>query len=33
LELGFAGPEHIARYFQKEAKLTPLRYRRRYGRR
>ncbi|MBI4327120.1 MAG: DNA-binding transcriptional regulator [Chloroflexi bacterium] len=33
LDLGYAGPEHIARYFQKEAQMTPHNYRRAYGRR
>ncbi|MBI4659261.1 MAG: DNA-binding transcriptional regulator [Verrucomicrobia bacterium] len=33
LDLGFSGPEHIARYFRKDVKMTPLRYRRAQGRR
>ncbi|MEK7678344.1 MAG: DNA-binding transcriptional regulator [Verrucomicrobiota bacterium] len=33
LDLGYAGPEHIARYFQKEVQMTPHSYRRVYGRR
>lgn len=33
LALGFAGPEHIARYFRAEKKMTPLGYRRRHGKR
>jgi LacI family transcriptional regulator len=31
--LGFAGPEHLARYFRRELRMTPLAYRRRHGRR
>ena len=33
LALGFAGPEHIARYFRVEKGMTPLTYRRRHGKR
>lgn len=33
LALGFAGPEHIARYFRAEKGMTPLIYRRRHGKR
>lgn len=29
--LGFAGPEHFARYFRKERNLTPLAYRQRFA--
>lgn len=30
--LGFAGPEHLARYFRRELRMTPLAYRRLHGR-
>lgn len=30
--LGFGGPEHLARYFRRELRMTPLAYRRRHGR-
>ncbi len=29
--LGYAGTEHLARYFRQEKQMTPLAYRRRYG--
>lgn len=32
LALGFTGPEHIARYFRREKGMTPIAYRRQYGR-
>jgi LacI family transcriptional regulator len=32
LSLGYSGVEHIARYFRAEKKMTPLNYRRLYGR-
>lgn len=31
--LGYTGTEHLARYFRQEIHMTPLEYRRRYGRR
>lgn len=31
-ELGFEGVEHVARYFRSERGMTPLEYRRKYGR-
>ncbi len=33
LALGFSGPEHIARYFRADRRMTPLAYRRRHGQR
>lgn len=33
LATGFPGVEHVARYFRKERRMTPLSYRKRYGRR
>ena len=32
LGLGYRGVEHIAHYFRRETGLTPLAYRKRYGR-
>jgi len=32
LALGYAGPEHIARYFRREKRTPPLTYRRQFGR-
>jgi LacI family transcriptional regulator len=32
LALGYAGVEHVARYFRMEKRMTPLGYRKRYGR-
>ncbi len=31
MELGFAGTEHVARYFRRERGMTPLEFRRRFG--
>lgn len=33
LALGYAGTEHLARYFRSEMNMTPLAYRRKFGRR
>jgi LacI family transcriptional regulator len=32
LALGYAGTEHLARYFRQEKRMTPLAYRRQFGR-
>jgi len=31
LALGYAGTEHLARYFRQEMRMTPLAYRRKFG--